>query len=81
LLATSLAAYALTRLIGLADFPIYFFTDEAVQTVLLRTCCATAGTAATIAAAHLFLNTYQYNLSTSVYLQVLPLVLFAARCS
>ncbi len=27
-----IAVYLLTRLIGLADFPIYFFTDEAIQT-------------------------------------------------
>jgi hypothetical protein len=30
----SLAVFAATRLIGIEDFPIYFFTDEAANTVL-----------------------------------------------
>ena len=30
----ALLIYALTRFIQLEDFPIYFFTDEAVQTIL-----------------------------------------------
>src|SRR3989337_1972766 len=30
----ALGVYLATRLIGLEDFPIYFFTDEAVQTLL-----------------------------------------------
>src|SRR3989304_260031 len=30
----SLAVFAVTRLIGIEDFPIYFFTDEAANTVL-----------------------------------------------
>lgn len=75
--AAALAIYLAMRLIGLAQFPIYFFTDEAIQTV---------------AAADLihnqfrgpegeFLPTFfknggQYNLSLSVYLQVLPTLLF-----
>lgn len=77
LFAAALAVYLAIRLIGLAQFPIYFFTDEAIQTV---------------AAADLihnqfrgpegeFLPTFfknggQYNLSLSVYLQVLPTLLF-----
>jgi len=32
--ALALGVYLLVRLIGLASYPIYFFTDEAVQTVL-----------------------------------------------
>ena len=34
LFASALLIYFLTRVIGLTHFPIYFFTDEAVQTVL-----------------------------------------------
>ena len=36
LLAVSAAIYLATRLIGLARFPIYFFSDEAVQVVLAQ---------------------------------------------
>jgi len=77
LFALSLLVYLLTRLIALPDFPIYFFTDEAVQTVL----------AADLIRDDLhgwegdFLPTYfkngsYYNLSLSVYLQVVPYLLF-----
>ncbi len=77
LTALALLFYALTRLIGLAQFPIYFFSDEAVQTLL----------AADFLRDGLrnydgeFLPTYfknggQYNLSLSVYLQVVPYLLF-----
>ncbi len=69
--------YLATRLIGLADFPIFFFTDEAIQSVA----------AADLVANHLhdpngiFLPTYfengsQYNLGLSVYWQVIPQLLF-----
>ena len=77
LFGLAIAVYLLTHLVGLTRFPIYFFSDEAVQTV---------------AAANLvrdnfrdedgtYLPTYfrngpYYNLSTSVYAQVLPYVLF-----
>ncbi len=73
----ALVIYLLTRLIGLDRFPIYFFTDEVIQTVL----------AADLVRDNFvdhdkvflptyFRNVYQYNLSTSVYLQVLPYLLF-----
>ncbi len=69
--------YLLTRLIGLDNFPIYFFTDEAIQTV----------SAADLVRDHffspdrIFLPTYFqngnfYNLSVSVYAQVIPYLLF-----
>ena len=73
----ALTVYLLTRLIRLPDFPIYFFTDEAVQAqhasdlirdglrnpqgVLLPT---------------YFDNGGQYNLSLSVYVQFIPKLLF-----
>lgn len=77
LFALSLLVYIVTRLVGLSSFPIYFFTDEAVQTML----------AADLVRDNLhggdgvFLPTYfqngsYYNLGTSVYLQVLPYLLF-----
>jgi hypothetical protein len=77
LFALALVIYALTRLVQLEEFPIYFFTDEAVQTVL--------------AADFLrddfqdyqghyfptyFENSSLYNLCLSVYIQLLPYVLF-----
>lgn len=79
LMGLALAAYLITRLIGLESFPIYFFTDEAVQTVL----------ASDLLDNHLksyddevlptfFVNGGQYNLGVSVYAQVLP-ALFLPR--
>jgi len=77
LLILALAIYLTTRLVSLPDFPIYFFTDEAIQTqhaadlihngfrdpqgVLLPT---------------YFKNGGQYNLSLSVYVQVIPYLIF-----
>lgn len=77
LFGLAITVYLLTHLVGLARFPIYFFSDEAIQTV---------------AAANLvrdnfrdeegvilptyFKNGPYYNLSTSVYAQVLPYILF-----
>jgi hypothetical protein len=72
-----LAIYISTRLVGLRQYPIYFFTDEAVQTI----------NAEDLVNKHfvgnddvflptLFYNGYQYNLGTSVYLQVIPYMLF-----
>jgi 4-amino-4-deoxy-L-arabinose transferase-like glycosyltransferase len=72
----ALLVYLATRLVGLADFPVYFFTDEAVQTVL----------AADLVRDNFqnydhdvlptyFVNGSQYNLSTSVYAQVIPYLL------
>ncbi len=69
--------YLVTRLVGLERFPIYFFTDEAVHTIL----------AEELVANHfrfngVFLPTYfplgaSFGLnSLSVYLQVLPFLLF-----
>ncbi|HEX9090449.1 MAG TPA: glycosyltransferase family 39 protein, partial [Anaerolineales bacterium] len=74
----AIGLYLSTRLIGLQDFPIYFFTDEAVQTVMAEDFV------------HNNLRNYggellptyfnkdpTYNLSSvSVYLQVIPYLLF-----
>lgn len=69
----ALSVYLLTRFISLPNFPIYFFTDEAIQTQLAADLVRDGftnydGT---------FLPTYfenggQYNLSLSVYAQVIP---------
>jgi 4-amino-4-deoxy-L-arabinose transferase-like glycosyltransferase len=77
LFVLSLLMYITVRLIRLEDFPIYFFTDEAVQTVLasdfLRDGFRNYD-------GHFFptyfKNVYEYNLNLSVYLQVIPYRLF-----
>ncbi|MCB2213778.1 glycosyltransferase family 39 protein [bacterium] len=73
----SLVIYLLTRLIRLPDFPIYFFTDEAIQTQQ----AADLVTRGFFSADGIFLPTYfqnggQYNLSISVYAQLIPTLLF-----
>ncbi|KUK46237.1 MAG: hypothetical protein XD73_0892 [Anaerolinea thermophila] len=73
----SLAVYLLTRLIRLPDFPIFFFTDEAIQTQH----AADLITNGFRDPQGFFLPTFfenggQYNLSLSVYAQVIPTLLF-----
>ncbi|HVN54032.1 MAG TPA: glycosyltransferase family 39 protein [Anaerolineaceae bacterium] len=77
LLGAAVLLYLLTRLVGLADFPIYFFTDEAIQTVQAADLVARQF----FGPIHEFLPTFfvnggQYNLDVSVYLQVIPYLLF-----
>jgi len=73
----ALGVYLATRLIALSDFPMYFFTDEAVQTILasdfLRDGLRNYNHELLPT---FFYNVYQYNLSVSVYLQVIPTLLF-----
>jgi 4-amino-4-deoxy-L-arabinose transferase-like glycosyltransferase len=76
----ALLVYASTRLIGLAAYPIYFFSDEAVNTVLARNFVRDglrSGDGEFLPT--FFKNTDRYNLSTSVYLQVIPVVFFDNR--
>jgi hypothetical protein len=73
----SLCVYLLTRFIRLPDFPIYFFTDEAIQTQHAVNLVANGFRSPE----GIFLPTYlenggQYNLSLSVYVQVLPALIF-----
>jgi hypothetical protein len=73
----AILVYLVTHLVKLDAFPIYFFTDEAVQTMLATDMIRDHGENYD----QEFLPTYfvngnQYNLSTSVYLQVLPVFLF-----
>lgn len=77
LFAIGLLIYLLTRLIRLPDFPIYFFTDEAIQTQHAADLIANGfrGPDGTLLPTY-FQNGGQYNLSLSVYIQVLPTLLF-----
>lgn len=69
--------YWATRLIALASYPIYFFTDEAVQTVLAQDFLRDGlrDFAGRLFPTY-FLNVYEFNLNFSVYAQILPLLAF-----
>jgi len=74
--ALGMLLYLATRLIQLDKFPIYFFTDEAVQTMsavdlLARGLRDVSGRLLPT----FFENGGQYNLSLSVYLQLIPALL------
>ncbi|HEY44798.1 MAG TPA: glycosyltransferase family 39 protein [Anaerolineae bacterium] len=77
LFSLSIFIYALTHLIGLEDFPIYFFTDEAVQANLaadfIRDDFQNYGG---VLFPTYFENDFLYNLSVSVYVQILPFLMF-----
>jgi 4-amino-4-deoxy-L-arabinose transferase-like glycosyltransferase len=73
----SLLIYLLVRMIGLEQFPIYFFTDEAAQTILAQDFLRDhfinyAGELWPT----FFENGGKYNLGLSVYAQIIPLILF-----
>lgn len=73
----AVAIYLLTRLIGLTHFPIYFFTDEAIQTQSIVDLIKNGyKNPQGIWFPTFFRNGDYYNLSLSVYLQWLPYVLF-----
>ena len=76
LLAAALAVYLLVRFIGLDAFPIYFFTDEAVQTVRAAELVRDDFSSGDEYLPTYFNNGGQYNLGVSVYLQVIPYLLF-----
>ena len=77
LLAVSVLVYMITRLVALESWPIYFFTDEAVQTVVAADFVRDGFTGYTGEVLPAFFpNQYQYNLGTSIYLQVIPYMLF-----
>jgi 4-amino-4-deoxy-L-arabinose transferase-like glycosyltransferase len=69
--------YLVVRVVRLPDFPIYFFTDEAVQTVLAQDFLRDGlrGYDKEFLPTY-FQNGYQYNLGVSVYAQVLPYMIF-----
>ena len=77
LMGLALLLYLVTRLFHIADYPIFFFTDEAVQTVLAADLVRDGFYSYDDELLPTyFYNGYQYNLGTSVYLQVLPYMLF-----
>ncbi len=69
--------YLAVRLIKLEDFPIWFFADEAIQTIL-----ASDFVRQGLRDFHgylfptYFLNVYGYNENLTVYVQVIPYLLF-----
>ena len=74
--------YLLVRLIGLDQFPIYFFSDEAIQTV--RASDFVRDNYRSESQEFFptdFKNSYQYNLGPSVYIQILPTLLFGRQIS
>ncbi len=73
----ALLIYALSRFIQLDDFPIYFFTDEAVQTILASDFVRDGfhGYDHVLLPTY-FENSFLFNLSVSVYLQVIPYLIF-----
>ena len=75
--ALALFTYAATRLMDLAGYPIYFFADEAAQTLLANDLIRNhwMGSDGSFLPTY-FYNGYQYNLGLSVYLQVIPALLF-----
>ena len=76
LLAAALAVYLLVRFTALDSFPIYFFTDEAVQTVRAAELVRDGFSTGDEFLPTYFVNGGQYNLSVSVYLQLIPYLLF-----
>ncbi|MCE1254450.1 MAG: glycosyltransferase family 39 protein, partial [Anaerolineae bacterium] len=79
LFLAAILVYLLVRLIGLDKFPIYFFSDEAIQTVWAVDFIKHGfqGENGELLPAF-FPNAGQYNLSISVYLQVIPYLLFGS---
>ncbi len=78
LMGTALAIYLFVRLIGLTDWPIYFFTDEAVQTVMASDFVQQGlrNYDKELLPTY-FSNGPSFNLSSvTVYVQVLPYLLF-----
>jgi len=77
LFAFALFLYLISRMIGLSSYPIYFFSDEAVQTVLaidfLR---ENFHNAEGEFFPTYFKNVDKYSLSTTVYMQILPFLIF-----
>ena len=72
----SLGIYLLTRLIGLAQWPIYFFTDEAVQTNFAAGLVKGNFVWQNEFLPTFFNNAGQFEMNVSVYVQVIPYLIF-----
>ena len=68
--------YLAVRFIGLDNFPIYFFSDEAAQTVLAEKLIENDFRIDEEILPTYFYNVDKYSLSVSVYLQVIPYLIF-----
>ena len=68
--------YALTRFIGLDKFPIYFFCDEAAQTVLAADFVSNGFRDSLGHFLPTFFKNVYYSLGTTVYFQAVPYLLF-----
>jgi hypothetical protein len=77
LFVAGLVVYLLVHLIDLAKFPIYFFTDEAIQTMSAVDLIKNGfhGPEGALLPTF-FKNGPYYNLGLSVYLQIIPSLLF-----
>lgn len=78
LAVAALLVYAVTRFVGLDQYPIYFFSDEAVQTVRAAQLVNGAGRYRDEFLPIFFDNGPFWNLSVSVYAQVVPYLIFGA---
>lgn len=72
----ALTLYVVTRLIGLDQFPIYFFTDEANQTQSIATLVENDYRLDDVLLPTYFPNGLYFNLGLSVYAQWLPYIIF-----
>ncbi|NNJ09726.1 hypothetical protein EKD04_005250 [Chloroflexales bacterium ZM16-3] len=79
-LAAGLLLYAVTRLVGITAFPIYFFCDEAIQTNLARQLLSNGLRSAdgTFLPPY-FLNAEKWNLSLSVYIHLISAAIFGGN--
>ncbi len=78
----ALLVYLIVRIVALDQFPIYFFSDEAIQTV--RAADFVRDNFRSESQEFFptyFKNSYQYNLGPSVYIQILPTLLFGKHIS
>lgn len=77
LFISAVAVYLITRLIGLTQFPIYFFTDEAIQSLSMIDLIENGyRDRSGVWFPTYFRNGEYYNIGVSVYLQWLPAIFF-----
>ena len=72
----ALSAYVLTRFVDLGSFPITFFADEAAPTVLAAELVENGFRHEGAILPTYFLNVDKYSLSVTVYMQLIPYLVF-----